>query len=62
MLSRAGGFTAVDLGTWTEEHGDHGHSWTVPPTLTPFEVAADEPGHVVAHDGRTTLFDDGTGR
>ncbi|WP_209020429.1 hypothetical protein [Nocardioides sp. 1609] len=62
MVSRGGGFTALDLGAWTEEHGDHGHSWTVPPTLSDFEVAAEEPGHVVGHGGHTTLFDDGTGQ
>ncbi|WP_340537601.1 hypothetical protein [Nocardioides sp. GXZ039] len=61
ILSRAGGFGALDLGAWTEAHGDHGHSWTVPPALTDFSVAAEEPGHVVAHAGTTTLFDDGTG-
>lgn len=61
MVSAAGGFTALDLGAWTEEHGDHGHSFTVDPTLTDFVVAAEEPGHVVPHHGRTALFDDGTG-
>ncbi|UMG91809.1 hypothetical protein [Nocardioides sp. TF02-7] len=61
FLSRAGGFTALDLGSWTDDHGDHGHSWTTEPRLTPFTVPAEEPGHVVAHHGRTTLFDDGTG-
>ncbi|GAA4813201.1 zinc metallochaperone AztD [Nocardioides caeni] len=61
MVSGPGGFTALDLGSWTDEHGDHGHSWTTDPRLTDFTVAAEEPGHVVAHGGRTTLFDDGTG-
>jgi len=61
LLSRSGGFTALDLGAWTEEHGDHGHSWTLPPGLTDFTVEAGEPGHVVPHHGRTTLFDDATG-
>lgn len=61
LVSKSGGFAALDLGSWTDQHGDHGHSWTVDPRLTDFTVAADEPGHVVAHGGRTTLFDDGTG-
>ena len=61
MVTGAGAFTALDLGAWTEAHGDHGHSFTGEPELTGFTVPAEEPGHVVAHDGRTTLFDDGTG-
>ena len=61
LISGAGGWTALDTGAWTDEHGDHGHSWTIDPRLTDFTVAAEEPGHVVPHHGRTTLFDDGTG-
>jgi len=61
FVSAAGGFTALDLGSWTEAHGDHGHSWTTDPRLTDVSFDAEEPGHVVVHDGITTLFDDGTG-
>lgn len=61
MVTAGGAFTALDLGAWTDDHGDHGHSFTTDPALTDFGVAAEEPGHVVEHDGRTTLFDDGTG-
>ncbi|TQK72503.1 zinc metallochaperone AztD [Nocardioides sp. SLBN-35] len=62
LVSGAGGLTALDTGAWTEEHGDHGHSWTAEPRLTDFTIAAEEPGHVVPHHGRTTVFDDGTGQ
>ncbi|MDN4174924.1 zinc metallochaperone AztD [Nocardioides sp. SOB77] len=62
FVSAAGAFTALDLGSWTEAHGDHGHSWSTDPALTSFTVPAEEPGHAVAHDGLTTLFDDGTGQ
>jgi hypothetical protein len=61
LVSGAGGLTALDAGAWTDEHGDHGHSWTAEPRLTDFTIEAEEPGHVVAHHGRTTVFDDGTG-
>ncbi|QYJ05735.1 hypothetical protein KUV85_08665 [Nocardioides panacisoli] len=61
FVSATGGFTALDLGTWTEAHGDHGHSWTAEPTLTDLTIAAEAPGHVVPHDGTTALFDDATG-
>lgn len=61
MLSTTGGFETIDLGAWTEAHGDHGHSYTGEPHLTGTTYDAEEPGHVVPHDGRTVLFDDGTG-
>jgi hypothetical protein len=61
LVSAPGSFTALDLGTWTADHGDHGHSWADDPKLTEFTIAAAEPGHVVSHHGRTALFDDATG-
>ncbi|MFI6424540.1 zinc metallochaperone AztD [Promicromonospora sp. NPDC050880] len=61
MVSTTGGFQALDLGTWAEAHGDHSHYWTAEPTLTDVRYDATEPGHVVVHEGRTALFDDGTG-
>lgn len=62
LVSAAGGLTALDTGAWTETHGDHGHSWATEPRLTGFTITAEEPGHVVPHHGRTTVFDDGTGQ
>lgn len=61
FVSGTGELRALDVGAWTEEHGDHGHSWTTEPRLTEFAIPAEEPGHVVPHHGRTTVFDDGTG-
>lgn len=61
MVSTGGEFRALDLGTWAEAHGDHAHYWTAEPTLTGTAYDAAEPGHVVVHEGRTALFDDGTG-
>ncbi|HWJ08025.1 MAG TPA: zinc metallochaperone AztD [Nocardioides sp.] len=61
FVAATGGLTALDTGAWTDEHGDHGHSWVTEPRLTGFAIAAEEPGHVVPHHGRTTVFDDGTG-
>ena len=62
MVSTTGGFQVLDLGTWAEAHGDHAHYWTADPVLTDVVYPADEPGHVVVHEGRTALFDDGTGQ
>ena len=61
MVSTTGGFQTLDAGTWTEPHGDHTHSYTGDPVLTDVLWAAEKPGHVVPHEGRTALFDDGTG-
>ncbi|RJK96153.1 zinc metallochaperone AztD [Vallicoccus soli] len=61
LVSTAGGFRVLDAGTWAEPHGDHDHYYTSAPELTDVLHAAEEPGHVVVHEGRTALFDDGTG-
>lgn len=61
LVSTTGGFTALDLGTWAEPHGDHAHYYTSAPALTDTQFSAQTPGHVVAHEGRTALFDDATG-
>lgn len=62
LVSTEGGFRVLDAGTWGEAHGDHAHYWTAEPTLTDVVWPAEKPGHVVVHEGRTVLFDDGTGR
>ncbi|WP_409370746.1 zinc metallochaperone AztD [Mycolicibacterium sediminis] len=61
LVSQSGGFAALDLGTWTEAHGDHGHHYTATPAMTDIRYGGAEPGHAVAHDGMLTLFSDGTG-
>ncbi|MDC3724358.1 MULTISPECIES: zinc metallochaperone AztD [unclassified Rhodococcus (in: high G+C Gram-positive bacteria)] len=62
LISTEGGFRALDTGSWTEAHGDHGHHYAGAPTLTDLTFTAEKPGHVVPHAGVTALFDDGTGR
>lgn len=61
LVSRSDGFAVLDMGTWTDQHGDHRHYYTAGPRLTDIRFGGSEPGHVVAHDGRLTLFTDGTG-
>lgn len=61
LVSTTGGFQALDVGAWAEPHGDHAHYYTATPALTDVVFAAEKPGHVVVHEGRTALFDDGTG-
>lgn len=62
LVSTQGGFRLLDGGAWAEPHGDHSHYYTTDPALTDIVFEAEQPGHVVAHAGRTVLFDDGTGR
>ncbi|WP_147795914.1 zinc metallochaperone AztD [Cellulomonas sp. Y8] len=62
LVSTTGGFQVLDAGTWTEPHGDHTHSFTSDPVLTEVLWPAEKPGHAVRHEGRTALFDDGTGQ
>ena len=61
LVSTQGGFRLLDGGAWAEAHGDHAHYYTADPRLTDVVFDAETPGHVVAHAGRTVLFDDGTG-
>lgn len=61
MVSTTGGFAVLDAGTWARPHGDHDHYYTAEPRLSSVMFPAEEPGHVVSHEGRTVLFDDGTG-
>jgi hypothetical protein len=61
FVSESEGFRALDLGTWSRAHGDHDHFYTAEPALTDIRFGGEEPGHVVVHDDRTTLFSDGTG-
>ncbi|MFE5702581.1 zinc metallochaperone AztD [Rhodococcus koreensis] len=57
LISTGNSFTALDTGTWT----DGGSHYTTAPALTDVAFEAKTPGHVVRHDGKTVLFDDGTG-
>ncbi len=61
-VSTTGGWALLDAGTWSQTHGDHSHYYTAEPSLSDVIVEADEPGHVVVHDGLVSLFDDGTGK
>lgn len=62
MVADGDAFRVLDAGTWTAAHGDHSHHYTVTPSMSEIDFAAEEPGHVVTHAGKTALFNDGTGR
>lgn len=62
FVSTPKGFQIFDAGTWSEPHGDHSHSYVQAPALSDTVYAGKEPGHVVAHEGKTVLFSDGDGR
>lgn len=62
LVSHTDGFRVLDTGVWSDSHGDHSHHYAGPPALTDVAFVSAEEGHVVAHDGTTALFFDGTGR
>ncbi|MDF2846021.1 MAG: hypothetical protein K0R97_3 [Oerskovia sp.] len=61
IVSAGDAFRVLDLGTWGQAHGNHSHFYTSDPAFTKVEFAANHPGHVVRHAGRTVLFNDGSG-
>ena len=61
MISAGEAFKVLDTGTWSSAHGDHSHYYTADPAISDVEFAANEPGHVVRHAGKTVLFNDGSG-
>lgn len=61
MVNEGNEFTVYNSGIRELPHGDHSHYYTSDPGMTGAEFDADHAGHVVRHDGRTTLFADGTG-
>ncbi|MGE2736802.1 zinc metallochaperone AztD [Mycolicibacterium vaccae] len=61
LVSGSDGFTVLDMGTWTDAHGDHGHHYTADPALTDLRFGGAEPGHAVVHEEMLTLFSDGIG-
>ncbi|MFS3127744.1 zinc metallochaperone AztD [Nocardioides sp. Bht2] len=61
LVTTGKGFEVLDLGAWTQAHGDHGHSYTAEPRMTGTVFPAELAGHAVVHADRTVLFADGTG-
>ena len=62
FVSTSNGFELLDMGAWSEAHGDHANHYSSEPRLTGTSYEGEKPGHVVVHDGNTTLFTDGTGQ
>ncbi len=50
----------VDAGSWTESHGDHGHSYVVEPSRPDLELKGTS-YHAVSDDERTVVWDDDAG-
>ena len=51
----------LDLGSWTQAHGEHGHSKTKAPSLTGQKFTVKKAGHVSPNADHTLVFDDGDG-
>ena len=61
LVSDGDAFRLFDTGLVDRAHGDHSHYYEQDPALTGTALQASEAGHVVVHEGKTALFDDGTG-
>ncbi len=62
MVAAGNEFRLFDAGVWTQAHGDHSHSYSVPPSLTGTNFPTNMPGHVIHHGKSTVLFGDGDGK
>lgn len=61
MVADTDVFRVYDAGISVQQHGDHTHAYTFNPGMTGTTYDAEHAGHVVLHNGLTTLFADGTG-
>lgn len=62
LVTEGDHFKLLDMGVWSQAHGDHFHSRMTTPLLTDITFDGSHPGHAVHHGGRTALFYDGEGR
>ena len=62
FLTEGDEFRVLDLGAWSEPHGDHAHRYAGDPRPTDIAFTSKKPGHVVVHDGKTVLYGDGNGK
>ena len=61
LVTTGNGWEVFSTGIQAKAHGDHVHNYESAPGMTGVTFPGEHPGHVVAHNGRTTLFADGTG-
>ncbi|MFW0180302.1 hypothetical protein [Rothia sp. P5766] len=61
VVADGSNYTMLDLGAWTQEHGDHNHYYPTTPSLTQLTFPADKTGHVISSHGKAAMFADGTG-
>ncbi|MGW9763160.1 hypothetical protein [Micrococcus aloeverae] len=61
LVTTGNGWEVFSTGIQAKAHGDHVHNYESAPGMTGVTFPGEHPGHVVTHNGRTTLFADGTG-
>ena len=61
LVTTGNGWEVFSTGIQAKAHGDHVHHYESAPGMTGVTFPGEHPGHVVTHNGRTTLFGDGTG-
>ena len=61
LVTTGNGWEVFSTGIQAKAHGDHVHNYESAPGMTGVTFPGEHPGHVVTHNGKTTLFADGTG-
>lgn len=61
LVDSGKGLEVLDIGSWTQAHGEHGHSKVMDPSLTGQKIEVSKVGHVSPNADHTLVFDDGDG-
>ena len=61
LVTTGKGWEVFSTGIQAKAHGDHFHNYESALGMTGVTFPGEHPGHVVTHNGKTTLFADGTG-
>lgn len=61
VVSDGSSYTMLDMGAWTQPHGDHNHYYTTEPSLSSLSFKADGTGHVIVDHDKSAMFADNTG-
>ena len=55
----AGHIGFIDSGLWQEDHTAHLHDFKQAPAISSYELISSRPTHVVTHEGKMAIFNDG---
>jgi hypothetical protein len=60
VKNRSQGYVGfIDSGLWREDHVAHLHDYKQAPIMLSYDIHGSQPTHVVTHDGKMAIFNDG---